>query len=695
MSLTPQEKASQTRRANRAREEFEARQAANSVVAPRRAKTTATQQTWLPDGSKIQKRSATDPPALEKKSKVPKRNSGTAAVASSRPSRSRAPVAPNIDHSDEEPKPVKSAPKPRAPSQPNAAKKKSPVPPPVPRSLQAPAALAKHPPATPHTEQEDESHSDNDHDGNSHDSNELDEEELEDEDADDMNVEQFKAEAATWAPENDPDTVNFDADMHEEDQLYTDVRMRSRSGSVSSGFDLHVPTSGSEPTSDADDAEAHSAYADIKYQNDSDEEYFRQNAPPRRRISRSRAVMSEESEDDRERHHDARVEAPHNNHRSGANREPPNAHPHHQTERRRERSQHRSDDRPVRSKADIPPKRQSKGIIVRKEKALRERPVWGSANDDAGPVPSGPSRQAEARQLKADVTLPSTAWPDTPPLTFTARGVLNLNSQASRIQHLLRQTFVKVTGDILLVNAFPDVGERLKYSRDALNSVSKSLGYAAITERLRKDDVYSKEIAKVADARWTDTRRTFKQAAIPAATHTFDLKPGCSERVQALLATPHSDYIYPAKDGVIDYSKPFCNPAVVSTIHQSIFVGKKSWVTTYQARIPVTDGPTPERMIPKVTAALGATAVVAALQDWQGPQYVSNEFNANLFAETYLTHLNFLEQMEKQSPVAYQNVLVRLYRLTSGQGKVVAPRAATGTNLLAHLDLSALETLSD
>ncbi|KAJ7750300.1 hypothetical protein B0H16DRAFT_1843494 [Mycena metata] len=654
MSLTPQEKASQTRRANRAREEFEARQAANSVVAPRRAKTTATQQTWLPDGSKIQKRSATDPPALEKKSKVPKRNSGTAAVASSRPT--RAPVAPNIDHSDEEPKPVKSAPKPRAPSQPNAAKKKSPVPPPVP-------ALAKHPPATPHTEQEDESHSDNDHDGNSHDSNELDEEELEDEDADDMNVEQFQSggAAATWAPENDPDTVNFDADMHEEDQLYTDVRMRSRSGSVSSGFDLHVPTSGSEPTSDADDAE---------------------NAPPRRRISRSRAVMSEESEDDRERHHDARVEAPHNNHRSGANREPPNAHPHHQTERRRERSQHRSDDRPVRSK------RQSKGIIVRKEKALRERPVWGSANDDAGPVPSGPSRQAEARQLKADVTLPSTAWPDTPPLTFTARG-------ASRIQHLLRQTFVKVTGDILLVNAFPDVGERLKYSRDALNSVSKSLGYAAITERLRKDDVYSKEIAKVADARWTDTRRTFKQAAIPAATHTFDLKPGCSERVQALLATPHSDYIYPAKDGVIDYSKPFCNPAVVSTIHQSIFVGKKSWVTTYQARIPVTDGPNTGADDPKGHRSSRCYAVVAALQDWQGPQYVSNEFNANLFAETYLTHLNFLEQMEKQSPVAYQNVLVRLYRLTSGQGKVVAPRAATGTNLLAHLDLSALETLSD
>ncbi|KAJ7488754.1 hypothetical protein B0H11DRAFT_1912904 [Mycena galericulata] len=287
-------------------------------------------------------------------------------------------------------------------------------------------------------------------------------------------------------------------------------------------------------------------------------------------------------------------------------------------------------------------------------------------------------RRSEARSSKAAVTLPSSGWPTTPTLVFTNH---------SRIQNLIRNSFTKVTGDALFLNGFPDVGDRLQYARDGLYSTSNKLGYNDISARLIADEVYSKEIAKVADSRWTGVRRTFKTAAIPATIHAFDLKVGCSERVQALLGGPYNDYIYPIKDGAPDYSKPFGNPAIITTIHQAAFSGHRPLATVYQARFPVTDGPQPERMIGNI-ACIAATAVCATLQEWQGPVHVSNEFNANLFAETYQVHLGFLEQMEEPSPVTYQKVLTRLYREASGQGKVVAHRAATGTSALAHLNFA-------
>ncbi|KAJ7503584.1 hypothetical protein B0H11DRAFT_2273760 [Mycena galericulata] len=346
----------------------------------------------------------------------------------------------------------------------------------------------------------------------------------------------------------------------------------------------------------------------------------------------------------------------------------------------------------------------------RKSRPLRARmfPMFhgsGRSPRVAKRRPSGSNlsaRRSVARSMKAAVALPSSGWPTTPALVFTNRGVLNLSAQDSRIQTLIRNSFIKINGDALFHNGFPDFGDRLKYARDGLYLTSKKLGYNDIGARLIADEMYSKEIAKVADARWTDTRRNFKTAAIPATIHAFDLKVGCSGRVQALLAGPYNDYIYPIKDGAADYSKPFGNPAIITTIHQAVFSGRRPLATVYQARfgwirshhhLEIVE--VRQRMIGNVIACLAATAVYATLQEWQGPVHVSNEFNANLFAETYLVHLGFLEQMEERSPVAYQKILSRLYREASGQGKVLAHRAATGANALAHLNFADLEAASD
>ncbi|KAJ6573696.1 hypothetical protein B0H10DRAFT_1963908 [Mycena sp. CBHHK59/15] len=83
------------------------------------------------------------------------------------------------------------------------------------------------------------------------------------------------------------------------------------------------------------------------------------------------------------------------------------------------------------------------------------------------------------------------------------------------------------------------------------------------------------------------------------------------------------------------------------------------------SRFPITDGDKPERMVAEALTALSATALCAVLQEWQGPQHVNNDFNANLFAETYAHHIGFLQDLKAKSIKAYEKSLVRLYREAS------------------------------
>ncbi|KAJ7096863.1 hypothetical protein C8R44DRAFT_370642 [Mycena epipterygia] len=731
MSLTPQQKAARTRAANRAKEEQAALAVQNSIKGPRSAKTSALdEQPWLGES---RKRAAAEP-SQSARAKVPKLASSDTSKSKSTPQQYPPPSkgpAPEVDSR--------------------------------PRPLQASVALAKAPqPAPPRYEGHDEQ-SQSDNEDSSQDPNQFEEEEVEQDE--DVNGEQLMSEATQWVPEDDADRVHHSHGRHmaidfsDYDDTSYAYRRHSRSSSVSSGFDIHVPTSASEREDDFEDDQVSENMARRHRRAD-----WEQPPPPRRpqrvmssddedhaplkRISHTRpssAISDDENqeiqplhehrqptksgsrhefqlqhqlgrdvdrdlrrEDRREPHHQVQPVS-----QRGSRREH-QLEPHRQPQQPRERepryqyqleSRHQAQPqmKAAKSKSSDTFRQAGEQTIyreiptTRKEKAMREQPSWAMETASGSERPGGHPRRSAARAIKAAVALSPTSsgWPDTPALVFTGRGVLNLGSQNPLIQTLIRTSFTKIIGDALFRHAFPDIGDRLQYARDGLYATCQKLGYEAISERLLDDEAYSKEIAKVADGRWTDTRRSFKAAAIPATIHSFDLKVGCSQRVQTLITSPHTDYIYPLKDGVPDYKKPFGNPAIITTIHQAAFSGRRPLATTYQARFPLTNGPQSERMVGKVIAALAATAVCATLQEWQGPQHVSNEFNANLFAETYLMHITFLERMEDQSPVAYQKVLARLYREASGQGKVIAPRAATGANVLAHLNFADIEAASD
>ncbi|KAJ6623013.1 hypothetical protein B0H10DRAFT_1944309 [Mycena sp. CBHHK59/15] len=332
-------------------------------------------------------------------------------------------------------------------------------------------------------------------------------------------------------------------------------------------------------------------------------------------------------------------------------------------------------------------------LSQRRIKAIQERPVWAETQAPScsrsiqDPMPTGSvsltgrGRRSKAQESRAAVQAESEKWPDTPPLRFTNRGVMNLLDQDDVIIRIIRTAFTKVIGDALFRDAFPDIGDQLKYARDALYSVSKELCMPHIRVRIKEDNSYATELGKVVDAHWTVVRNRFKMAAGPAATHAFDLKPGCSEWIHKLVTSTYNDYIYPFKEGskdTVDYSKPFGNPAIIEIIRQCMFIGKASaiYAGTYQSRFPITAGDKPEHMVAEALAALSATALCAVLQEWQGPQHIP-------------------ARPESKSIKAYKKSLFRLYQEASGLGKLFAHRPAVGANALAHLNFAELEADSD
>lgn len=83
-------------------------------------------------------------------------------------------------------------------------------------------------------------------------------------------------------------------------------------------------------------------------------------------------------------------------------------------------------------------------------------------------------------------------------LVLNARSKVGLNTQSPHIQSLLRRTNFKVRGDALFINAFPDVGESIKYARDALSKCSKNIpGLEEVHQRIKTDQGYADQLAFV------------------------------------------------------------------------------------------------------------------------------------------------------------------------------------------------------
>ncbi|KAM6489571.1 hypothetical protein JOM56_014990 [Amanita muscaria] len=135
-----------------------------------------------------------------------------------------------------------------------------------------------------------------------------------------------------------------------------------------------------------------------------------------------------------------------------------------------------------------------------------------------------------------------------------------------------------------------------------------------------------------------------------------------SQRVQELFAS--SRYIYPVgANGVsIQYHKPFENSAVIGTLRDDLFLKNISIVTKYPLRFRVTDYEPEPNKLSQAMIALAATAVFAALKEWELGHRVQTHFTTNLFESIYQTHIKHLQRIEALNARGYHTMLLRLFR---------------------------------
>lgn len=250
--------------------------------------------------------------------------------------------------------------------------------------------------------------------------------------------------------------------------------------------------------------------------------------------------------------------------------------------------------------------------------------------------------------------VPVQRWPDITAIVLNTRGQIGLKAQSPHIKAMLLRAILKVKGDALFVNAFPDVGESIKYARDALYACSKVSGLEEIRKRIKNDLEYAEQLAAVVcssiashhpisyltlilqpNARLTILRGEFGKAATSGVVGHYGLEIGCSALIKTLKTK--SAYIYPTTKKVfnfltvafdktdtsktvvdpksnkktktydIDISRPYQNPAIIQVLQNCVFVGSPALATVHRARFETSSND--ETMVSIPMLALAATAV--------------------------------------------------------------------------------------
>jgi hypothetical protein len=82
-------------------------------------------------------------------------------------------------------------------------------------------------------------------------------------------------------------------------------------------------------------------------------------------------------------------------------------------------------------------------------------------------------------------------------LVLNSTGGITLMAQTSQIKQVVRDTITQVTGNMICVHSFPDSSMRMKWTKDELFHVARSLGFASLCKRLQSDAKYATLLASL------------------------------------------------------------------------------------------------------------------------------------------------------------------------------------------------------
>ncbi|EPQ50050.1 hypothetical protein GLOTRDRAFT_134307 [Gloeophyllum trabeum ATCC 11539] len=313
-----------------------------------------------------------------------------------------------------------------------------------------------------------------------------------------------------------------------------------------------------------------------------------------------------------------------------------------------------------------------------------EAPRWRNSATGAGHEQAAAAPAFRARSTAIDSTVVKHdvcdvvsqngrgAHYDMTELVYNPRGTLNLTAQTREIQEVVRIAIDIITVGILMDEAYPDMGDKIKLGVDACADAARELGddYLPILQKLKdkREKVFRHSLGALPVGRISLTRGEIRTVAVAQVVGHYGLTQGCGEYAAGLLQGQR--YIFPGDlrpGGRFKSKEPYRHPAVLNVLQQAIFTGRSSFASGHIQLFESSSKDYPdEKEVPLAMLALVSTAIHAAIDEWSSGTVMQLDFSGNRFAAVYTAHKDTLKHIQKTSPKFYHETMAYLFKTARG-----------------------------
>ncbi|KAI0819803.1 hypothetical protein BC628DRAFT_1525366 [Trametes gibbosa] len=234
-------------------------------------------------------------------------------------------------------------------------------------------------------------------------------------------------------------------------------------------------------------------------------------------------------------------------------------------------------------------------------------------------------------------------------------GKLKIRDQHRRVRRVIQRSIYTMLVDIALKNAFPDGPQKQgQIISRALSSAATRFGYGDILKRLKKQDAYAAELAKIPSQRIPAFRGSVRKLAEGQPCTAFGLMFGDKDKGDWLQEGFRYIYPFDYESKTIKASKPYSPPVFLETLRVAFFKKPSSFgfeVSKYfESSLP--DKPD-EKEIPAAMLSLVATALHAAIEDCKHNHMQPRDFSANDYWSVYKDHIQELSTIRAHGPTQF------------------------------------------
>ncbi|KAJ3991027.1 hypothetical protein F5050DRAFT_1813083 [Lentinula boryana] len=267
---------------------------------------------------------------------------------------------------------------------------------------------------------------------------------------------------------------------------------------------------------------------------------------------------------------------------------------------------------------------------------------------------------------------------------------ISLRLQPKAIQDIVHEAILLASGLAIFEEAFPTSDQQLTQSFRSLISAAGSLNQPLISNRIEKDDIFSRHLTNYVTGRVGKLRITVKKAAVDVVASLYGLLqvPADDEEksrkkfVKALLTK--MNFVFP-RNNLIDaisirLNEPYRHPAIITVLHKVFFKGAKSYGQHFINTFTSSSSTDDMKEIPSAMLTLVIVGIFAALKEWEEgeDQREEQDFASATFADVVGLHNALLIDKIRDAKVGngaekYHTLMARLYRdAKAGKGISVA-----------------------